>query len=131
MMDILKYDEDTSGLTSAWSNFTCLVLCGRTHHTPILVSKIHESGRAWLRLLWASLALDATGHFWWVLAQFKLNHGLLGLIHACPTMGWWMQATVAVSCTQGVKCQLAELKAPVTLKIESRSPKVNTPEKVT
>ena len=32
------------------------------------------------------VCLDQTGHVWWFLAESRLNHGILGLVHAHPTM---------------------------------------------
>ena len=81
-MDFLKYDKDPPRQTSAWSNFTHLIFCRRTHmrlswHPKSLkvVSTVMAIDAAALD----QFGLEATGHFWWLLAQSKLNHGPLWL----------------------------------------------------
>ena len=51
----------------------CLILCGWTHSWH---PKSH----------WKWWTLNAPGHCWWFLDKSRLYHGLLGLIHVCPTM---------------------------------------------
>ena len=47
--------------------------------------------------LWTSLALDATGDFWWLLAQSKLD--LLGLVQP-----WTVDANMAVNKLRFILC---------------------------
>ena len=55
-------------------------------HAPILAPKITLKVVNMVMAALDHFCLDATGYFWSFLAQSKLDHGLLGLIHVHSTM---------------------------------------------